>query len=251
MTTRTALLLNVVAVAILVLFGLPAVTPCQTSNVRSYPAPGRLIDIGGYKLHINCSGKASKSNPAVILLHGLGDFSFDWALVQPEIARYARVCSYDRAGQAWSDPGPKPRGPLKAANELHVLLMNAGIRPPYVLVGHSWGGLIARVYASQYPKEVAGMVLVDSTHEDEYLWINGKIVSPRLMSDAQWQELTKPKAKSAKPSQARFVTIKQQTPIERQQEAPFDKLPADIQRMRLWAVNCKPKWRDIRVTASR
>ena len=237
MKTRASLLLNAVVVAGSVLFALPKVTPSQTNNVRSYPAPGRLVDIGGYKLHINCSGKVSKRSPTVILLHGLGDFSFDWALVQPKIARYTRVCSYDRAGQAWSDPGPKPRGPLTAANELHVLLMNAGIKAPYLLVGHSWGGLIARVYASQYPKDVVGMVLVDSTHEDEYLWINGKIVSPRLMSDEQWQELTKPKAKSATPSRERFVTIKRQTLIERQVEAPFDKLPLDIQRIRLWATS--------------
>ena len=83
---------------------------------------GRMVDIGGYQLHINCSGKGK---PTVILLHGLGDFSFDWALVQPELALTTRVCAYDRAGVAWSEPGPQPRGPLKLAQELHVLLQNS------------------------------------------------------------------------------------------------------------------------------
>ena len=224
------------AVSVLASFGLSAITPSQTSNAVSHPPPGRLIDIGGYKLHMNCSGKASKRNPTVILLHGLGDFSFDWALVQPEVARFTAVCSYDRAGQAWSDPGPKPRGPLKTANELHSLLSNAGIKAPYVLVGHSWGGIIARVYASQYPKEVAGIVLVDSAHEDEYLWLNGKVVRPRLMSEEEWQELRKPKPRPASVYVASAV-VRQQAPRESHLEAPFNKLPLNTQRMRLWAMS--------------
>lgn len=209
----------------------------QSANKQAYPPIGRMVDVGGYQLHINCSGRATKATPTVVLLHGLGGFSFDWALVQPKVARFAHICAYDRTGQAWSDPGPKPRGPLKTANELHALLVNAGIKPPYVLVGHSWGGIIARVYASQYPNDVAGMVLVDSTHEDQYLWINGKIVSPRVMSDQEWQELRKPKRRSASLHGASVVAIKQQSPIERQVEPPFDKLPLSIQRMRLWATS--------------
>jgi len=193
---------------------------CQSDNPLQYPPPGRMVDIGGYKLHINCRGKG---NPTVILLHGVGDFSFDWALVQPDVARITRVCAYDRAGVAWSDPGPTPRGPLKLAQELHALLQNSGEPGPYVLVGHSWGGLIARVYAAQYPQDVAGMVLVDATHEDEYWEINGPIVVPRLLSDEEWAKI---KPKDAVP--------RGKVPLAQQVRPPFDRLPLDIQELRLW-----------------
>jgi pimeloyl-ACP methyl ester carboxylesterase len=203
---------------------------------RPYPPPGRLVDVGGYKLHINCSGEAKEGGVTVVLLHGLGDFSFDWALVQPEVARFAHVCAYDRAGaQAWSDPGPRPRGPKKVAAELHALLANAGIKPPLVLVGHSWGGIIARVYASQHPKDVVGMVLVDSSHEDQYLWINGKVVRPRAMSDEEWAELRKPRTGRGGPPSA-GPTVKK-PPAAEKVAPPFDKLPPDVQKMRLWATS--------------
>jgi len=182
--------------------------------------PGRLIDIGGFRLHLFCQGQRS-GNPTVILLHGLGDSSLDWGLVQPEVARFARVCSYDRAGAGWSDPGPAPRGPLTAAKELHSLLVNAKETGPYVLVGHSWGGLIARVYASQYPTDVAGMLLVDPTHEDMYFEINDHIVVPRLVSDSEWAAM---RPKGATAHGARSVT---------KLNAPFDRLPADVQSLRL------------------
>lgn len=204
---------------------------------HQYSPPGRMIDIGGYKLHVNCDGKASKGKPTVILLHGLGGFSFDWALVQPRVARFARVCSYDRAGQAWSDPGRKPRGPLKSATELRALLTNAGIKPPYVLVGHSLGGIIARVFASQYPNDVGGIVLVDSTHEDQYLWLNGKIVRPRLMTDQEWDDLKRPKAKQASFSDSKEPTLTRQSPADKKLDPPFDKLPLEVQSIRLWALS--------------
>jgi pimeloyl-ACP methyl ester carboxylesterase len=123
-------------------------------------APGRLIDLGGFKVHIYCVGNGA---PPVIFLHGLGDYSFDWALVQPEIAAHTETCAYDRPGQAWSEPGPASRGVCTSAHELHLLLQRSKIKGPYILVGHSWGGLIARMFAHEYPNEVAGMVLVDST----------------------------------------------------------------------------------------
>jgi pimeloyl-ACP methyl ester carboxylesterase len=132
-----------------------------------------LVDIGGYRLHIHVTGKG---DPTVVLIAGAGDFSFDWSLVQPGVARFTRVCSYDRAGSAWSDLGPTPRTMKQEAYELHLLLQKAGLRGPFILVGHSQGGLIARVYADQYPEEVAGMVLADSTHEDTTLMIQGKLV---------------------------------------------------------------------------
>lgn len=134
---------------------------------QKYPPPGRLVDIGGYQLHINCSGSdGAEGGPTVVMDAGIGECSPGWSLVQPEIARFARVCTYDRAGLGWSDAAPTARTSQQIVGELHALLTNAGIKPPYVLVGHSFGGLNARLYASQFPEAVAGIVLVDSAHEE-------------------------------------------------------------------------------------
>src|SRR5918993_4605490 len=114
-----------------------------------YSPPSKLVDVGGYRLHLNCTGK---NGPTVVLIAGAGDFSFDWGLVQTGVSRFARVCSYDRAGLAWSDPGPTPRTMLQDAYELRALLRAAGVKPPYVLVGHSIGGVIVRDYVAQNPK---------------------------------------------------------------------------------------------------
>lgn len=133
---------------------------------QKYPPPGRLVDVGGYRLHIHCSGPEGASGPTVVMDAGIGECSLGWGLVQPEIAKFARVCTYDRAGLGWSDPAPTPRTSRQIVSDLHALLTNAGIGPPYVMVGHSFGGLNVRLYASQFPEEVAGMVLVDSAHED-------------------------------------------------------------------------------------
>lgn len=133
---------------------------------QKYPPPGRLVDVGGYRLHIHCSGHEGASGPTVVMDAGIGECSLGWGLVQPEIAKFARVCTYDRAGLGWSDSAPTPRISQQIVNDLHALLTNAEIKPPYVLVGHSFGGLNARLYASQFPEEVAGIVLVDSAHED-------------------------------------------------------------------------------------
>ena len=135
---------------------------------RIYPPPGELVDVGGHSLHLNCVGEGS---PTVILESGLGAMSVDWANIQPEVADTTRVCAYDRAGSGWSEPGPGPGDPQQIAGELHTLLGNAGIDGPYVLVGHSFGGLYvlmyADQYADQYPNEVEGMVLVDSSHPEQ------------------------------------------------------------------------------------
>ena len=131
-----------------------------------YPAIGEMVDARGYNLHLNCTGEAEGA-PTVVMDSGLGGTVLDWQLVQPELAKSTRVCTYDRAGMGWSDPGPQPRTSQQIVSELHTLLGNAGIEGPYVLVGHSFGGTNMQVYASQYPDEVAGMVLVDSALEDE------------------------------------------------------------------------------------
>jgi pimeloyl-ACP methyl ester carboxylesterase len=130
---------------------------------RTYSAPGEMVNVNGHLMHINCVGRGS---PTVILESGLGNMSADWANIQPEVAKTTRVCAYDRAGTGWSEPGPTPRDPKQIAHELHTLLGKAGIDGPYVLVGQSFGGLYVRMYADLYPKEIAGMLLVDSSHPD-------------------------------------------------------------------------------------
>jgi pimeloyl-ACP methyl ester carboxylesterase len=131
-------------------------------DASRYPARGQRVDVGGYRLHISCIGDGS---PTVVLDAGQGGFSLDWSLIQPELATTTRVCAYDRAGYGWSDPSPQPRTPRQIAEELHTLLVNAGIEGPYVLVGHSAGGKHVRLYATRHPQDVAGMVLVDARTE--------------------------------------------------------------------------------------
>ena len=124
---------------------------------------GQMIDVGGYKLHLYSTGSGG---PAVIIDSGLGGISSDWGLVQPEIAKFTQVVSYDRAGIGWSESGPLPRTSQQIVQELHTLLNNAHIPAPYILVGHSFGGGNIQLYAAAYPDEVFGIVLVDSIHED-------------------------------------------------------------------------------------
>jgi pimeloyl-ACP methyl ester carboxylesterase len=134
-------------------------------DARRYPEPGRLVDVGGYRLKINCAGSGS---PTVLLESGLGDMLSDWRPVQLRISSFTRVCSYDRAGYGESDAGPLPRTSLQISRELHTLLQNAGEYPPYIFVGHSFGGYNVRVFNGTFPNEVAGMVLADSPQEDQY-----------------------------------------------------------------------------------
>ena len=146
------------------------------ADFAQFPPPGQRVDVGGFSLHIYCTGEGG---PTVVVDTGMGDFSTGWQGIQPEVSRSVRICTYDRAGYGWSDSSPYPRTGAQMANELHQLLVNAKIDPPYILVGHSLGGLTVRVFASQYPDEVAGMILLDSGHEDqlerlpsEYLRLN-------------------------------------------------------------------------------
>jgi pimeloyl-ACP methyl ester carboxylesterase len=132
----------------------------------TYPPPGQLIDVGGYRLHLNCLGQGS---PTVILETGGGGFgSLDFTYIQPELAKITRVCSYDRAGYGWSDLSPNPRTSEEIVTELHTLLHRAGIEGPYILGGMSLGGYFTRLYATRYPDEVNGMVLIDASFEDEW-----------------------------------------------------------------------------------
>ncbi|HKO19536.1 MAG TPA: alpha/beta hydrolase, partial [Acidobacteriaceae bacterium] len=132
-------------------------------DLRENPPPGQLVDVGGYRMHIHCTGQGS---PTVILDSGLADSSLSWFKVQPEIARFTRVCSYDRAGLGWSDESRYPRESKVFVEELHTLLRKAGINPPLILVGHSMGGFDVLLYADRYRDEVKGMILVDSAYPD-------------------------------------------------------------------------------------
>jgi len=157
-----------VGMAVVVLSALPAAfhanalaePPAQVNdNAKTSagrPAPlGSLVNVGGYRVHLYCTGKGS---PAVVITGAGG--SFDWGLVQPELAKTTRVCAYDRSGTAWSDPGP-PDSCQVRVRELHDALKNGGETGPFVLVGHSLGALVSRLYAATYAAEVAGMVIVD------------------------------------------------------------------------------------------
>lgn len=128
------------------------------SDARRFHQEGTSVDVGRSKLNIDCTGKGS---PTVVLESGLGTPAIGWHLVQPGIANFTRVCSYDRAGYGWSDPGPMPRTLSEIARELQSLLQNAGEKPPYILVAHSFGKGIVLLFNKMYPDEVAGMVLVD------------------------------------------------------------------------------------------
>lgn len=126
---------------------------------RIYPPVGKLVDVGGYRMHIIDAGEGQ---PTVVMDAGLGHTSPVWSLVAPEVATFTRVVIYDRAGYGWSERGPAPRTSQHIAEELHTLLHNARIAPPYMLVGHSFGGLNMYTYTTQYPQDVAGLILVDA-----------------------------------------------------------------------------------------
>lgn len=233
--------MKVAIVAILLLLPVTAAAQ-QRGSSPAFAPPGELVDVGGYRLHLHCTGRGE---PTVVLIAGSGDFSFDWSLVQPGVSRFARVCSYDRAGLAWSDPGPTPRTMRQDAYELHTLLRAAGIKSPYVLVGHSIGGLIARVYGEQYPKEVAGMVLVDPTHEDTTLLYQGKLVRVRegakgvAVPPAQTMRSSPPKP-PAKEDLGQFE-FNQKLFGAPKIEPPFDKLPASVRAVRIYFLSQPPR----------
>ncbi len=133
----------------------------EARDRRKARPPGRLVDVGGYRLHIMPAGHGT---PAVVVIPAMGDAGSEWLDVQRAVAQQTEVCLYDRAGLGWSDPPPRRRTAAEMAGELHALLRGACIMPPYVLVGHSMGGLVARVFIQRYPDEVAGLALIDSSH---------------------------------------------------------------------------------------
>jgi pimeloyl-ACP methyl ester carboxylesterase len=196
----------------------------QPFNEASPTPPGKLIDIGGRRMHINCTGEGS---PTVIAENGAGAFSIDWALVQREVSRLTQFCSYDRAGYAWSDSGPTRDVVAQTTDDLHLLLRAAGIRPPYILVGASIGGLYVRAYQRRFPDEVLALVLDDpSTDQTLAFTINGKNKVIADVSAAELRATFEPLLRNPPPQPTLPNTI----------EEPADKLPKELQSVRLWAL---------------
>lgn len=140
------------------------------ADEANYPPPGQIINVDGRGVHLNCTGEGS---PTIILESGLDGGTLDWGLVQPAITKFGRVCSYDRSGIAWSESGETPRNADRVVTELHRLLETARIDPPFVLAGHSIGGVYVQLFAVRYPNEVKGVVLIDSSHQDQLSRIPG------------------------------------------------------------------------------
>jgi pimeloyl-ACP methyl ester carboxylesterase len=184
-----------------------------------------LIKVDGHKLHLFCQGKG---NPSVILEAGTGEFSFDWVFVQPAIAKVTRVCVYDRAGYAWSEMSPGFEQFSAVADDMQSLLRKAGIKPPYILVGHAFGTLYARDYQRRFPQQVSGLVLVDPTpEEDTLVKMFGNTVSLIDMAD---HDLKAWPVRPFAPSRTSPLPPK---PASGQRVAPpFDKLPRDLQATR-------------------
>ena len=137
----------------------------RSRDLQRHPAPGKLIKVDSHRLHLRCIGDGT---PAVIFDAGAGGTSLDWDHIQQQLALDTQVCAYDRAGFGWSDLGPSPRTSAQIVHELRTLLRNANVEPPFILVGHSFGGLDMQLFAARHANEVAGLVLVDSVHPDLY-----------------------------------------------------------------------------------
>jgi pimeloyl-ACP methyl ester carboxylesterase len=200
------------------------------AGVPQVPKPsGQLIDVGGRKLHITCQGVGT---PAVLLESGAAEFSLDWALVMPRIARITRVCAWDRAGYAWSDSSSHFEEFPAVAEDMRELLRQTGIQPPWILAGHAMGALYARDYQHRHPEDVAGLILVDPTpEEDVEVTMFGHTVPLIDMADhdlVAWP--TRPFAPS------RTSPPPERSLLEHGVTTPFNKLPRPLQAARQWAL---------------
>jgi pimeloyl-ACP methyl ester carboxylesterase len=204
-----------------------------SATAAAAPEPtGKLVDLGGHKLHVYCTGHGS---PTGVVETGLGDFSFDWALVQTRVSRFTRICTYDRAGYAWSDPGPKPRTFSQINLELRDALQKLGEKGPYVLVGHSYGGPVMRNFAAVYPGDVAGLVLVDSAHEGLRVGVGGKNTI-RLGVNVPLRDIPAPR-ENLLPSDKPQLPPSDQLPPPQPLEGLYEALPAADRSRHLWAQN--------------
>jgi pimeloyl-ACP methyl ester carboxylesterase len=175
--TRRVLVTVLVIAVFLVLAGATYQGAATALERRQFPHPGRLIDVGGHQLHIHCIGQGA---PAIVLEAPATGMSAAWGWVQPEIARHARVCSYDRAGLGWSEAGTRPYLPDAVAHDLHTLLDRAGEKGPYVMVGQGLGAALATIYASRFAADIAGLVLIDPPAGD------GAPSAVRLVQASPW-----------------------------------------------------------------
>jgi pimeloyl-ACP methyl ester carboxylesterase len=193
------------------------------SQLANPPQPtGALVDIGGRRLHLNRAGSGS---PTVILENGGGSFSLDWSLVQPEVARFTQVVAYDRAGHAWSDPGPTQDTIAQIVDDLHLLLRTVGIKPPLVLVGQSIGGIFVRAYQRRFPDEVVGLVLVDATPDDGLSFeVHGKTKALSLMTAEELETIPASPPESPPPPAQSYAL-----------RPPFDRIPKQLYAAREWA----------------
>lgn len=192
-----------------------------------------LVSSGGHKIHMDIQGTGS---PAVIFENGSGDFSFIWSLVQPEIAKLTKAVSYDRAGYACSEQGPLPRTDKQICWELHTALTSAGVHPPFILVGQSFGGFLVRAFARYYPGEVAGMVLVEAVQEDQKIFMGGD--SPMRIRDFA-------KGRTAPAVQTFFTpspdTSTASSTVPNDLDPLFEKFPVSIQERQMRA-QAKPQY---------
>jgi pimeloyl-ACP methyl ester carboxylesterase len=204
-------------VVVIVALAAPACTR-QKASPESYPPPGRLIDIGRRKLHLYCTGQGT---PTVILMAGGGAFSIDWALVQPRVAESTRACSYDRAGLGWSGPGPEDNVVEENVSDLHAVLQASGEPGPYVLVGASIAGIYIQAYQRAFPADVAALVFTNSSNRIGFK-VKDKVGLIWGLTEAEIRS-----GYSLPPSATKG-------PAPTREDDPFDKLPPDLQKVRLW-----------------
>ena len=210
------------------LLALPGSVGAQVATGQTLPPPlGELIDVGSRRLHLHCAGKGQ---PTIIVENGSSGFSVEWVPVLAQVAKFTRICTYDRAGFAWSDPGPAINTVEQTMDDLHLLLRTASIAPPYILVGHSIGGMFVRAYQRRYPGEIAGMVLVDATPEDDLSYtIKG---ADKMETSITYDEMASafaPLIRNPPPPPAAPDKV----------EEPIDRLPPELQKVWLWAIR---KW---------
>jgi len=190
------------------------------SPIPTIERPGTLVDIGGRKMHLYCIGSGQ---PTVVFEPSAFQFALDWWLVQPDVGKRTRACSYDRAGLGWSDPGPHFENPEQIVTDLHTLLRAAGEKPPYVLVSMSMGAIYARAYQINYPRDVAGLVFIEPVHEDIFLVpVDGTSTPLWSLSPEQAAAFVKSSSEGPRP---------QPPPLS--SGAPFDKLPEAVLQTRL------------------
>jgi pimeloyl-ACP methyl ester carboxylesterase len=188
---RCRRIVSVLAIAVVLALVLGALFEWVSSRrvARDHPPAGRLIEVAGVRSHIYCLGSGI---PTVIFVSGLGETYDSWSKVQFEIGRSTKACSYDRAGLGWSDPGPAPRDIDRMVTELHNLLVASGISPPYLLVGHSLGGGVIRVFTALRQNELAGLIMVDALHPDFLKRMQLDAWDENMLRTAKWMQRVAP-----------------------------------------------------------